>query len=171
MKKIVATLALTLACFGFSATSAAMADDVLVVEETPDMVQTLIVECESWQVPGWLDEQGNPTSCVDNAPCPEARKGLPCPADIPGVETVTPPIEPSEAPVAPTTPVEVVTVTPVEAPLVAPVASSDEIAPELIEVEPVLAETGISNSAWIALLIGSLLTAVGIAIVVIRSQK
>lgn len=44
------------------------------------------LNCESWEVPGWLGEDGLPTGCVDNAPCPEVREGLPCPADV-----VTPP--------------------------------------------------------------------------------
>lgn len=40
--------------------------------------EPVALECESWEVPGWLNDAGEPTGCVDNAPCPEAREGLPC---------------------------------------------------------------------------------------------
>lgn len=62
-----------------------------------------VLNCESWEAPGWLNEQGDPTGCVDNAPCPEARKGLPCPADIPVPAPA--PEAPAPAPVAAPEPV------------------------------------------------------------------
>jgi hypothetical protein len=42
--------------------------------------------CPEYKVPGWLDENGNPTSCVDNSPCP----GLVPPACLPVAEPAKP---------------------------------------------------------------------------------
>lgn len=169
MKKFFATLTLAVALLGFGAT-AAVADDILVAEETSEMVQTLtytapVLDCETWQLPGWLDEQGNPTGCVDNAPCPEAREGLPCPADIPVVEPVAPVVTPVEAPVTPVEPAVVEQVTPVETAVVAPVAPANEVTP-VVETVPMLAETGSNASTLLQIvmvLVGSGLLLTGAA--------
>ena len=61
-----------------------------------------VLDCESWQVPGWLNEHGDPSGCVENLPCPEAREGLPCPADIPEpVPVASDPVVPPEDAVTP----------------------------------------------------------------------
>jgi hypothetical protein len=50
------------------------------------------LNCEDWQVPGWLDADGLPTSCVNNEAIPGSHKGEP-PAEPP-VETAEPaPVE------------------------------------------------------------------------------
>ena len=180
MKNVVTTLALIVACFSFSTVSTAMADDgdVLATEETTVVVEPTdtpspldswllnpTFECETWKVPGWLNDEGIPTSCVDNAPCPEARESLPCPADIPAVETVVLPVTPVEAPVTPSTPVDVVTVAPIEVPLAAPVNPAEEVTP-VVEATPMLAETGIPSGTWVALFIAGLAMAMGIVFMV-----
>tara|TARA_R110002124_G_scaffold163088_6_gene330420 strand:- start:530 stop:1192 length:663 start_codon:yes stop_codon:yes gene_type:complete len=73
---------------------------VPVVEEPPYVPP--VVECGEWEVPGILDEHGNPTGCVSNHPCP----GLEAPECAP----VVVPEEPAEPviPVEPVTPVETV---------------------------------------------------------------
>jgi hypothetical protein len=93
--------------------------------------------CETWQVPGWLGDDGTPTSCVDNAPCPEAREGLPCPGDLPAeipapvVETPVPVIE-TPAPIAETPAPDA------ETPAPAPEVAAPAPAPEPVEpVAPV----------------------------------
>lgn len=172
MKKFFTILVMSIAFFGFSTTSFAMADDGPVIEEPVNVLLVLDsdLNCETWQAPGWLDEQGNPTGCVDNAPCPEARENLPCPADIPAVEPVIAPVTPSEAPVTPLTPIEVLMEAPVEAPLLAPVTPSEEVtlvvetAPVLQEIEPTLAETGFDAPGL--LLITSMLIGSGILLTV-----
>lgn len=49
-----------------------------------------VLDCEAWQVPGWLNEHGDPTSCVGDHPCPgHEHDNCPLPpAD--GEEPVTP---------------------------------------------------------------------------------
>ena len=77
-----------------------------------------VVNCESWQAPGWLNDQGDPTGCVDNASCPEAREGLPCPADVVYVEPEVVPDQPRvvEVPATPVLP-DAIPVPVVSAPL------------------------------------------------------
>lgn len=67
-----------------------------------------VLNCGEWQVPGWLNEHGDPTSCVSNHPCPgleapacipteEENPWNPEPTDPPTETTPTPgPSEPSE---------------------------------------------------------------------------
>ena len=151
MFKITAAVAIAFAFSGFGAATAAVAeenDNVVIVEETPEMVQELIYDtpvlnCEAWQVPGWLNEFGDPTGCVDNAPCPEAREGLPCSADIPVVIT--------EEPVEVTPPLETV--------LVPEVISTPEVitVDETGEQVPMLAETGFENWGFVIFAIASIL--------------
>lgn len=49
-----------------------------------------VVDCPEHTVPGWLNEHGDPTSCVGDHPCPQVPAGDPCPGDPP----VTPPTTP-----------------------------------------------------------------------------
>ena len=66
-----------------------------------------VLDCESWQLPGWLNEHGDPSGCVENLPCPWTRDGLPCPADIPAPAPVAAdPVVASEDAVTPPTEVE-----------------------------------------------------------------
>lgn len=86
--------------------------------EEPMPAPTL--DCPHNTVPGWLDDEGNPTSCVGDAPCPETETG-----DCPEVAATPAPI---------VAPVIVPEVVPVDVPVVEP-------APTLV-----LAETG--PDAW-----------------------
>ena len=66
------------------------------------------LNCDTNHLPGWLDESGLPSGCVENWPCVEAMSGLPCPGDVPAA--VVEPVEPAPVPVqAPPAPVESVT--------------------------------------------------------------
>ena len=75
-------------------------------ETWDERVATL--NCDTNHLPGWLDESGLPSGCVENWPCVEAMSGLPCPGDVPAA--VVEPVEPAPVPVqAPPAPVESVT--------------------------------------------------------------
>ena len=108
-----------------------------------------VLDCESWKVPGWLNEHGDPSGCVDNAPCPEARNGLPCPADIPAPAPVE--AEPVES--------EPEAVVPV-------VASEDAVIPPVevtpTEVQPELALTGTHDPLPLGIVAIALLTIGGL---------
>lgn len=64
-----------------------------------------VLNCAEGTVPGWLNEFGDPTSCVGDNPCPEVDFGEVCPADIviegPGFVRELPPSV-GVIPVAPT---------------------------------------------------------------------
>jgi hypothetical protein len=57
------------------------------------------LNCAAGEVPGWLDEDGLPTSCVSNNPCPEVEAGQPCPGDIPAEPVPAPAPQPKSAPI------------------------------------------------------------------------
>lgn len=61
------------------------------------------LNCEAWQVPGWLGEDGLPTSCVNNEAVPGSHKGEP-PAAATPTKTPEPAPEPAPAPAETTTP-------------------------------------------------------------------
>lgn len=159
MKMFASILVIAMALFGFGAVSSAAATEGYVPP---------VLNCESWEVPGWLNEEGDPTSCVDNAPCPEVREGLPCPADIPAEGPVvegpvieepvaTPVVEtPISAPVA----IEKPTTVPVTAPVMTVVPTTT--------TEPMLAETG--YDAREAFLIMFALMGVGTLLLLLRTK-
>jgi len=41
-----------------------------------------VLDCNEYQVPGWLNRFGDATSCVSNNPCPEVNAGEQCPSDV-----------------------------------------------------------------------------------------
>lgn len=157
MKTFVSIFAIVMALFGFGAVSSASA--------TEDYIPP-VLNCESWEVPGWLNEEGDPTSCVDNAPCPEVREGLPCPADIP-TPVEEPVVVPVDEPVdIPKTPIEesVGTEQPATVLVTSPVAS---VVPATTAA-PMLAETG--YDARNAFLITAILMGSGLLLFFIRPR-
>jgi len=46
-----------------------------------------VLHCESWQVPGWLNGHGDPTSCVNNEAVPGSHKGEPPATPAPAPST------------------------------------------------------------------------------------
>lgn len=64
--------------------------------DCPPPYEPPVLNCGEWEVPGWLNEHGDPTSCVSNHPCP----GLEAPAcgQEPPV-VVTPDLPVEETPV------------------------------------------------------------------------
>ena len=63
-----------------------------------------VLDCDEYQVPGWLNEFEDATSCVSNNPCPEVNAGEPCPSDVvPPVVTQEPAAELAETGVTETT--------------------------------------------------------------------
>jgi len=63
-----------------------------------------VLNCDEYQVPGWLNQFGDATSCVSNNPCPEVNAGEPCPSDVvPPVVTQEPAAELAETGVTETT--------------------------------------------------------------------
>lgn len=62
--------------------------------------------CEAWQVPGWLGDDGLPTSCVNNEAVPGSHKGEP-PAS-PASPAEEPEVTPAEEAPAPPAPAPVV---------------------------------------------------------------
>lgn len=101
------------------------------------------VECEPGTAPGWLNEHGDPTSCVGDNPCPEVEFGQPCPGDVPPV--IEPPVD--------TPPTEVVPVTDL-----APIKA--------------LAHTGANEGATLAGLgVGGLSLASGIALIIAAALR
>lgn len=72
-----------------------------------------VVDCAEGTVPGILNEQGDPTACVSNNPCPEVAYGQTCPVDEPEIpidESTAEPVTPVVVPVEPTALVELPTV-------------------------------------------------------------
>jgi hypothetical protein len=62
-----------------------------------------VLHCEPWQVPGWLNEHGDPTSCVNNSPNPGEEPATEAPT--PAGPTPSPaPSSATPAPSAPATP-------------------------------------------------------------------
>lgn len=142
MNKIIAISAVALAFSAFGAASTAAATETY----TPPTL-----DCETWQVPGWLNEHGDPTGCVDNAPCPEARKGLPCPADLPIADPTTTPVAVAPVPYVPAEPVADVT---------GPASPIPADAPKIAPTQ--LAETGVSD--WWLLPLGAAMIAAGLGV-------
>lgn len=108
-----------------------------------------VLVCEPGTVPGWLGEDGLPTSCVSNNPCPEVEAGQPCPGDP--IPTEKPTAAPTAAPAPPAAfvPVEVAT-----APIAKNVlhsARTDGFDHQA--AAPVLAETGVDPDGLRAALI------------------
>lgn len=62
-----------------------------------------VMNCGPGTVPGWLNEFGDPTSCVGDNPCPEVEFGQPCPVDIlvPEPVVTAPPVPAPVVPVIP----------------------------------------------------------------------
>lgn len=159
---------------GAAADEIAPAPAIVIAVETPEQIQTTdplpaddytapVLNCEPGTVPGWLNEHGDPTSCVGDLPCPPVPFGEPCPGDPapevapapqPPADAVTPPV----APVAPAEPVVAAEVAPApaEAPLAADVAA------------PMLAETG-ANTA-LPLGVAGIVLAVGAALVALSAR-
>lgn len=158
MKTFFAAFAIAMALLGFGTVSSAFATEGYVPP---------VLNCESWEVPGWLNEHGDPSSCVDNAPCPEVREGLPCPADIPApveepvVVPVDEPVDVAEAPVKEPVAVERPSTVPLPAPVV-------DVVPTTTTV-PMLAETG--YDARNAFIITAVLMGAGLLLVFRRSFK
>jgi len=48
------------------------------------------LNCEDWQIPGWLGDDGLPTSCVNNEAVPGANKGEPPATPAPTEEATKP---------------------------------------------------------------------------------
>lgn len=153
LKKLAAIAALGFALTA-AAVSPAFAEDAT-AEPAPTTAPS--IECPHNTVPGWLDENGNPTSCVGDAPCPETETGD-CPSDVPVAPT------PSAIPVAPVVEVAPVpSVTPETVPVVVPPVVTNE-APAA--TEPELAETGTDGGLLAGMLAGGVsLVAGGIALV------
>lgn len=119
------------------------------VDEEPTYTAP-VINCGEGTVPGWLNEFGDPTSCVSDNPCPEVDFGEVCPADLPAVPQI------SVLPPAPFTP-------PVTLP-----AAEPEIASVVMPVAPAvrvdeLAYTGTDSAgpmitaalAFLLLLVGT----------------
>jgi len=62
------------------------AEESPTVEEPPYTAP--IMNCGEGTVPGWLNEYGDPTSCVGDNPCPEVDFGETCPVDVVEPEVV-----------------------------------------------------------------------------------
>lgn len=147
--------------------------------------------CPPGTVPGWLDENGVPTSCVGDHPCPEYMDTVPptgpCPGD-PGY--VAPAPDPAPAPAAPPPPEpapEQAPPAPEPAPVVAP-APTPSIEPTraveptasptptpvpAVLVVPPAERTGSDVPGWITLAVLLGLSGVGgiIAYIVKRSPR
>lgn len=64
--------------------------------DTPPILEPPF-ECPPGKAPGWLDADGNPTSCVDDNPTPGKPKDeLPPPVDTPSTEVVVPVSKPEQ---------------------------------------------------------------------------
>lgn len=50
----------------------------------------VVIDCPEGTVPGWLDEFGNPTSCVGDEPNPGGWTPMPSPSPLPPAESPTP---------------------------------------------------------------------------------
>jgi len=76
-----------------------------VTDPTEEPYTAPVLHCEAWQVPGWLNGHGDPTSCVNNEAVPGSHKGEPpaTPEPDPTVEAPAPvPDEPeAETPAEP----------------------------------------------------------------------
>lgn len=96
------------------------------------------LSCEPGTVPGWLNEEGLPTSCVGD---------LPNPGDLPEFVAEPAPVEPAPAPEADPAPE-------VEAPA-APAVEAGTLATETLAAQPAeaLAETGPHDGVLAALLV------------------
>lgn len=128
-----------------------------------------MLDCPEGTVPGWLDEQGLPTSCVGDLPCPgeeECERGEANPwtpemgEAVPAPEpTVTMPVEPDIYPSA----------LPLEPLPEAPPATEESVLhpPQVVERDE-LAMTGPDTLGW--LVIAVLAVAVG-AFVVLNERK
>lgn len=99
-----------------------------------------VVECEPGTVPGWLNEHGDPTSCVDDHPCiANEVQDADCNPIVPPPVNPPPAVEPPAAspPAA------------IETPAIEPPSESEPVAvtPAPVETAPTLPETGPRDSA------------------------
>lgn len=97
--------------------------------------------CAEGTVPGWLGEDGLPTSCVGDLPCPPVPFGEPCPAaaavpEAPPAVAAVPEAPPAAEPVAEVAPAPIVSKNVLHA------AHTDGFDHQAAPAVPMLAETG-----------------------------
>lgn len=157
----VATVAVALALSAFGAAGSAAAEEAY----TPPTLS-----CEAGTIPGWLNEQGDPTSCVSDNPCPEVELGQPCPGDTGMSWHTTAPVAPEVVPEVVPAPVVAAPVEQVVAPEVA-ATPSEPITTEEVAAVPTLAETGF-DGRLLALALVSGLGGIGLLMFdVLRSRR